>query len=239
MATDTRDKSLVTSDGTESKIALTNPDGTQSNAVNAALNANKKRERIQFNPAFESRIEGFNERRTERAEARKQIVDFKRKEKLETQGKRLDKKVLRRTGEERTNKMSARQAADEVKFGNIAQNLDIKKGEMPAYIDTKLKPMDNDMDLTISEEKKPSSSYKLVDTKDKPFSGNTMRTNKALYSDDIDDVNSIRNYFGNTDPNNTNFNRAIGEEAKKRELSLDKDVFKLLYPPFGPKKPGE
>ena len=135
--------------------------------------------------------------------------------------------------------MSARQAADEVKFGNIAQNLDIKKGERPAYIDNKLKPIDNDMDLTISEEKKPSSSYKLVDTKDKPFSGNTMRTNKALYSDDIDDVNSIRNYFGNTDPNNTNFNRAIGEEAKKRELSLDRDVFELLYPTFGPKKPGK
>ena len=123
MATDTRDKSLVTSDGTESKIALTNPDGTQSNAVNAALNANKKRERIQFNPAFESRIDGFNERRTERAEARKQIVDFKRKEKLETQGKRLDKKVLRRTGEERTNKMSARQAADEVRINKLAQQL--------------------------------------------------------------------------------------------------------------------
>ena len=123
--------SIVTSDGEEIGMEKTNKDGTKTDAISAALEAGRKPNRIQFNPAFESRIEGAKERQAQRAEARKQIVDFKRKEKLETQGKRLDKKVLRRTGGERTNKMSARQAADEVKFGNIAQNLDIKKGERP------------------------------------------------------------------------------------------------------------
>lgn len=115
--------SIVTSDGEEIGMEKTNKDGTKTDAISAALEAGRKPSRIQFNPAFESRIEGAKERQAQRAEARKQIVDFKRKEKLETQGKRLDKKVLRRTGEERTNKMSAKQASDEDRFNKIAQQL--------------------------------------------------------------------------------------------------------------------
>ncbi len=115
--------SIVTSDGEEIGMEKTNKDGTKTDAISAAIEAGRKPNRIQFNPAFESRIEGAKERQAQRAEARKQIVDFKRKEKLEKQGKRLDKKVLRKTGEERTNKMSARQAADEDKVSKIAKKL--------------------------------------------------------------------------------------------------------------------
>ena len=69
--------SLVTSSGNTTSIPPTNPNGTQVNAVNAALNANKTRSRMQFNPAFEARVDAAFDRQRMRAEARnKKLTGF-------------------------------------------------------------------------------------------------------------------------------------------------------------------
>lgn len=124
--------SLVTSDGTTTTIEPTNEDGTQTNAVNTALNENKKRERIEFNPAFESRIKGYVDRRNMRSEARKDIVDDKIAGKEYKLQKRLDKKVLKKTGKDlqAVRNKSINQLMQEEKMSRIAKNLDnIKPSE--------------------------------------------------------------------------------------------------------------
>ena len=69
--------SLVTSNGSTTSIPPTNSDGTQTNAVNAALNANKTRSRMQFNPAFEARVDAAFDRQRMRSEARnKKLTGF-------------------------------------------------------------------------------------------------------------------------------------------------------------------
>ena len=129
--TDTRPKndtdgaSLVTSDGTTTTVAPTNQDGTQTNAVNEALNSNKTRNRMEFNPGLESRIQGAKDRQAIRGEARKEIADKKVGKKEYKLKKRLDKKVLRKTGKDLNliRNKSINQLMQEEKMSRIAKNL--------------------------------------------------------------------------------------------------------------------
>jgi len=136
--TDTRPKnntngaSLVTSDGTTTTVAPTNSDGTQSNAVNEALNSNKTRNRMEFNPGFETRIQGAKDRQAMRGEAKKEIADKKVGTKEYKLQKRLDKKVLRKTGKDLNliRNKSIYQLMQEERASRIAKNLDnIKPSE--------------------------------------------------------------------------------------------------------------
>jgi phosphotransacetylase len=122
-------------------MPTTNSDGTQTNAVNAALNANKTRSRMQFNPAFEARVDAAFDRQRMRAEARnKKLTGFQgdikssfteKSEKgsklyeknLKLQNK-LNKKFVVETGEEPTLKQSARQQKIDTKLSEIAKSID-------------------------------------------------------------------------------------------------------------------
>ena len=133
---------LVTSNGSTTSMEPTNPDGTQTNAVNAALNANKTRSRMQFNPAFESRIEAAKDRQRMRSEARNKKLtasegDIKSSftEKSEKGSKlydknlalekRLNKRFLEPTSSAISKKMSKKIFKQEKKFNKIAQDLNL------------------------------------------------------------------------------------------------------------------